>query len=48
LLCAGGGRLNPHLDAELHPLHLTVAEKTALAAFLRSLSGTVVDGPGAR
>ena len=43
-----GGRPNPHLDAELQPLHLTDAEKTSLAAFLRSLSGTVVDGSGAR
>jgi len=43
-----GGRPNPHLDPELRPLRLTDAEKTSLGAFLRSLSGTVVDGSGAR
>jgi cytochrome c peroxidase len=36
-----GGRVNPFVDPELHPLALTVAEKRALAAFLRALSGTM-------
>lgn len=39
-----GGTPNPHLDAELRPLHLTEAEKAALVAFLRSLSGEVREG----
>jgi cytochrome c peroxidase len=39
-----GGRPNPQLDPELRPLRLTGVEKMALAAFLRSLSGTVVEG----
>ena len=43
-----GGRPNPYLDAELRPLHLTDAEKTSLVAFLHALSGTLVDGLGAR
>jgi len=34
-----GGNRNPELDPELHPLHLTSAEKRTLVAFLRSLSG---------
>jgi cytochrome c peroxidase len=33
-----GGNRNPHLDAELHPLHLSPQEKTDLVLFLRSLS----------
>ena len=36
-----GGNRNPGLDAELHPLRLTPAEKHALAAYLRSLNGVV-------
>ena len=32
----GGGRPNPHIDPEIHPLRLTVEEKRALAAFLKS------------
>jgi cytochrome c peroxidase len=36
-----GGRLNPFLDPEVHPLVLTVPEKHALVAFLRTLSGTM-------
>jgi cytochrome c peroxidase len=36
-----GGRPNPHLDPEVRPLHLTVGEKAALIAFLRSLTGIV-------
>jgi cytochrome c peroxidase len=34
-----GGRPNPHLDDEIRPLGLTAADRQALAAFLRSLSG---------
>jgi cytochrome c peroxidase len=37
-----GGRPNPNLDPEIRPLRLTAAEKSALLAFLRSLSGVVV------
>jgi len=37
-----GGNPNPYLDENIVPLHLTVAEKQALAAFLRSLSGTLL------
>jgi cytochrome c peroxidase len=36
-----GGRSNPTLDPEIHPVHLTSAEKQALIAFLKSLSGAV-------
>jgi cytochrome c peroxidase len=36
-----GGRVNPFLDPEVHPLALTVPEKRALVAFLRTLSGTM-------
>ena len=39
-----GGRANPQLDPEIRPLHLAAAEKSALASFLRALSGTVRDG----
>jgi cytochrome c peroxidase len=39
-----GGRKNPYLDPELRPLKLTDDEKTALLAFLSSLTGTVSDG----
>jgi hypothetical protein len=35
---------NPHRDRGLHPLHLTAADKQAVIAFLRALSGTVDDG----
>lgn len=35
-----GGGQNPYLDAELRPLRLTVEEKQALLAFLKTLSGT--------
>ena len=34
-----GGRPNPNLDPEIHPLRLTVEEKQALLSLLRSLSG---------
>ena len=40
----GGGNLNHHLDAELRSLRLSVEERRALLAFLRSLSGKVQDG----
>ena len=33
-----GGNANPHLDPELHPLHLTEDEKRSLVQFLRSVS----------
>jgi cytochrome c peroxidase len=39
-----GGRPNPNLDPEIHPLHLSVEEKRALVAFLQSLSGSVREG----
>jgi cytochrome c peroxidase len=39
-----GGRSNPNLDPEIRPLHLTAAEKSALAAFLGSLNGKIRDG----
>lgn len=39
-----GGNRNPGLDAELRPLRLTPADKQALVAFLRSLSGVLREG----
>ena len=39
-----GANPNPHLDSELRPLRLTDCERTALVAFLRSLSGTIHEG----
>lgn len=39
-----GGRRNPAQDPEIRPLRLTSAEKRALVAFLKSLSGTVREG----
>ena len=39
-----GGRPNPHIDPEIHPLHLSVEEKRALVAFLKSLSGSIREG----
>jgi cytochrome c peroxidase len=39
-----GGRENPYLDVNMRPLHLSAADKRALVAFLRSLSGVVRDG----
>jgi cytochrome c peroxidase len=36
-----GGRANPFLDPDVRPLKLTGAEKRALEAFLRTLSGTI-------
>ena len=41
---ADGGRPNPYLDRKLRPLRLTDDEKTAVVAFLRSLTGIVSDG----
>ena len=38
-----GGNCNPYLDPELHALNLTVQERQALLAFLRSLSGDLRD-----
>jgi cytochrome c peroxidase len=39
-----GGNPNPYLDPEIHPLHLSVEEKQALVAFLKSLSGSIREG----
>lgn len=39
-----GGNANPDLDNLIQPLRLSVDEKRALIAFLRSLSGRVVEG----
>jgi cytochrome c peroxidase len=39
-----GGRDNPGLDPEMRELELTVEEKRALIAFLKSLSGKVTEG----
>jgi len=36
-----GGRSNPSIDPEIHPLRLSTEEKQALVAFLKSLSGVV-------
>lgn len=35
-----GGNPNPHLDPQLHPLHLSPQEKQDLIAFLGALNGT--------
>jgi cytochrome c peroxidase len=40
-----GGRPNPNLDPLIEPLRLTSADQRALVAFLRSLSGTIREGP---
>ena len=39
-----GGRQNPWLDPRIRVLRLSVEEKGAVVAFLRSLTGTVTDG----
>ena len=39
-----GGMANPHLDENMVPLHLSKADKDALLAFLRALSGSIRDG----
>ncbi len=41
-----GGNLNPWLDEQITPLHLTPYEKQALVAFLKQLSGTIHEGTG--
>jgi cytochrome c peroxidase len=37
----GGGRPNPSIDPEIHPLQFSVEEKQVLVAFLKSLSGSI-------
>jgi cytochrome c peroxidase len=39
-----GGRTNPSLDSEIRPRNFSAEEKRALAAFLRSLTGSVTEG----
>jgi len=39
-----GGHPHPALDQEIRPLNLSPAETQALVAFLRSLSGNVIEG----
>ena len=39
-----GGTPNPYLDREIRELGLTDAEKAALAAFMKTLTGTVREG----
>ncbi len=39
-----GGNANPNLDVDIRPLHLTTEDKADLVQFLRSLSGTVIEG----
>lgn len=43
-----GGNPNPYQDSVIRPLGLSDQEKAALVAFLRSLSGRVVEGPALR
>jgi cytochrome c peroxidase len=38
-----GGRRNPNIDIEIHPLNLDVEDKHALIGFLQALSGTVTE-----
>ena len=40
-----GGNPSPGLDPALRPLRLTTTEKEVLAVFLRSLNGTLSEGP---
>jgi cytochrome c peroxidase len=40
-----GGNRNPWIDEQITPLHLSVFEKQAIVAFLKTLSGTVKEGP---
>ena len=42
-----GGRPNPSIDPDLLPLRLNPIERSALVAFLRSLTGVITEG-GAR
>ena len=44
----GGGRPNPYIESRLRPLRLPPDDKQALAAFLRSLTGTIQEGPRPR
>ena len=39
-----GGRKNPHLDEEIRPAKFTEQEKSDLLAFLKSLTGRVIEG----
>ena len=39
-----GGNPNPNLDLDLRPLNLSIDEKRAIIAFLKSLSGTILEG----
>jgi len=39
-----GGRDNPHIDAEIRARNFTSEEKKALVAFLRALTGQVLEG----
>ncbi len=39
-----GGNLNSNLDENMAPLHLSKSDKQALLAFLRALSGSILDG----
>jgi cytochrome c peroxidase len=39
-----GGSANPNLDPLVKPLRLTVNDKRALVAFLRTLNGQVSEG----
>ncbi len=41
---AAGGRPNPWLDADIRPLGIDAADRRALVAFLRTLSGEIVEG----
>jgi len=43
-----GGRPNPSLDSEIRPRNFSAEEKRALAAFLRSLTGRVIEGRSQR
>jgi cytochrome c peroxidase len=40
----GGGRPNPTIDPEIHPLRLAVEERYALVDFLTALSGRISEG----
>jgi hypothetical protein len=44
-LYSEGGRANVNLDARIAPRKFSPDEKSALVAFLRSLTGTVMEGP---
>jgi len=38
------GRSNPNIDLEIRPLHLSIEERQARVAFLKSLSGSIREG----